>query len=397
VLTTRIAAAMEDVAPAEWNALDLRGRPFLRHEFLRAAESSGSAAPDTGWTPAHVLVERDGVLAGAMPLYVKDHSWGEFVFDFAWARAYEQHGLAYYPKLVAACPFTPATGPRLLVRTGDEDPTVVRGALLDAAERLMRDTGASSLHALFVQDDEREILAGRGFSARLDCQFHWQNRGFATFDDFLGTFTAEKRKKARRERRRVAESGIRFLELHGGDLDADAGLLEVVYALHARTFAERGNPPYFTLAFFRDLAAAMPDSLMVKLAVLGEEPVACAVFLRGRDTLYGRYWGAAGDFHSLHFETCYYQGIDYCIREGLERFEPGTQGEHKIARGFAPTAVWSMHRIAHPAFATAIGDYLARERAHVSGYIEAVKNHVPFRRAEPAATLDVHVGHHLDQ
>jgi predicted N-acyltransferase len=395
-LVTRVAAAIEEVSPDGWNALDLRGRPFLRHEFLRAAERSGSVVPETGWTPAHVVAERDGTLVGAVPLYVKSHSWGEFVFDFAWARAYEQHGLAYYPKLVAACPFTPATGPRLLVRPG-EDTAAVRVALLDTAERLMRDMDASSLHALFVEDDEREFLCARGFAARLDCQFHWRNLGFATFDDFLGTFTAEKRKKARRERRRVAESGIRFRELHGGDLDADPVLLETVYALHARTFAERGNPPYFTLEFFRDLAAALPDALMVKLALLGQEPVACAVFLRGRDTLYGRYWGAAGDFHSLHFETCYYQGIDYCIREGLARFEPGTQGEHKIARGFAPTAVWSMHRIAHPAFAAAVGDYLARERAHVSGYIEAANRHVPFRRAEPAATLDVHVGNHLDQ
>ncbi len=387
---------MEEISPAAWNALELRGCPFLRHEFLRAAESSGSAVPETGWTAAHVVAERNGVLAGAMPLYVKTHSWGEFVFDFAWARAYEQHGLAYYPKLVAASPFTPATGPRLLVRPG-EDAMIVRSALLDAAGQLMEEIGASSLHALFVEEDERDMLSGHGFAARLDCQFHWQNRGFATFDDFLGTFTAEKRKKARRERRRVAESGIRFREVHGGDLATDAGLLEAVYALHARTFAERGNPPYFTLAFFQDLAAALPDALMVKLALLGEEPVACAVFLRGEDTLYGRYWGAAGDFHSLHFETCYYQGIDYCIREGLERFEPGTQGEHKIARGFVPTPVWSMHRISHPAFAAAIRDYLARERAHVSAYIEAVKGHVPFRRAEPAATLDVDVGNHLDQ
>jgi len=396
MLRTRVAASMAAVEAAAWNTLDLRGRPFLRHEFLLAAEQSGSACPETGWTPAHVLVERDGVLAGAAPLYLKTHSWGEFVFDFAWARAYEQHGLAYYPKLVAACPFTPAAGPRLIVRPGEDAPAV-RAALLEAMDALMHESGASSVHALFVEEDEREFLGGRGYAARLDCQFHWRNQGFTSFDDFLGKFTAEKRKKARRERRRVAESGIGFDELHGDDLAADPALLEVVYALHARTFAERGNPPYFTLEFFRDLATALPRAIMVKLARLGREPVACAVFLRGEDTLYGRYWGAAGDFHSLHFETCYYQGIDYCIREGLDRFEPGTQGEHKIARGFAPEAVWSMHRLAHPAFAAAIDDYLRRERAHVSAYMDAVRRHVPFRRAEPAATLDVDVGRHLDQ
>ena len=394
MLSVRVLDSIEALPATAWNALELRGRPFLRHEFLAAAERSRSAAPESGWIPAHVAVYRDDRLAGAAPVYAKSHSWGEFVFDFAWARAYEQHGLAYYPKLVAAAPFTPATGPRLLVHP-DEDGDAIRGALLAALQSLRRDSGASSLHALFVDDTDRTWLERQGFLARLDCQFHWRNQGFACFDDFLATFTAEKRKKARRERRRVAEAGIHFQELHGADLDPR--LLEIVYALHARTFAERGNPPYFTLDFFRDIARTMPEALMVKLALHQNEPVACAVFLRGEDTLYGRYWGATGDFHSLHFETCYYQGIDYCIREGLARFEPGTQGEHKIARGFSPSPVWSMHDIAHPAFREAIGDYLRRERAHVSAYIDAIHAHVPFRRAEPQANLDVDVGRNLDK
>jgi predicted N-acyltransferase len=384
VLQARILGSIDEVAAARWNALELGGRPFLRHEFLAAAERSGSVTPATGWRPCHVLVESGGSLVGALPLYLKSHSWGEFVFDFAWARAYEQHGLDYYPKLVSATPFTPATGPKLLVHPA-ADAATVRAELLRAAREHGRDCNASSLHALFVADAERAWLGSQGLMARLDCQFHWQNRDFGSFDDFLGTFTAEKRKKARRERRRVAEAGIHFVELHGGDLEGR--LLEVVYALHARTFAERGNPPYFSLDFFAAIAAALPGALMVKLAMLGREPVACAVFLRGTDTLYGRYWGATGDFHSLHFEACYYQGIDYCIREGLARFEPGTQGEHKIARGFSPTPVWSMHEVALPAFQAAIGDYLVRERAHVQAYIDAVNAHVPFRRAEPQANL----------
>jgi len=389
MLRARILGSMTEARAAEWNALGLGGRPFLRHEFLAAAERSGSATAATGWTPAHVVVESGCSLVGAMPLYLKTHSWGEFVFDFAWARAYEQHGLHYYPKLVAAAPFTPASGPRLLVLPGC-DAAEVRRALLDAARQVARASGASSLHVLFADGVDRDWLAGQGLLPRLDCQFHWNNPGYADFEDFLATFTAEKRKKARRERRRVAESGIRFVELHGGDLDAV--LLETVYGLHARTFAERGNPPYFTLAFFRELAAALPGALMVKLAVLRGEPVACAVFLRGEDTLYGRYWGATGDFHSLHFEACYYQGIDYCIREGLRRFEPGTQGEHKVARGFVPEPVWSLHEILHPGFRAAIADYLGRERRHVEAYMDAVREHVPFRQAAPAATLHVDVG-----
>jgi hypothetical protein len=379
----------------DWNALDLGGRPFLRHEFLAAAERSRSASPSTGWTPAHVVAEdAAGRLVGAMPLYRKDHSWGEFVFDFAWARAYEQHGVPYYPKLVAAVPFTPAAGPRLLVRP-EVDRENVRAALLAAARGHAHASGASSLHVLFPEESERDWLARQGLLPRLDCQFHWRNGNFGDFEDFLATFTAEKRKKARRERRRVQEAGIEFVELHGGDLDD--GLLETVYALHARTFLERGNPPYFTPEFFRELADRLPGALMVKLGLLRGEPVATAIFLRGADTLYGRYWGAAGDFHSLHFEACYYQGIDYCIREGLQRFEPGTQGEHKVARGFSPEAVWSLHEIFHPAFRAAVRDYLGRERDHMHAYMEAVRAHVPFRRAEPGATLTLDVGRDLPE
>jgi len=392
VAKVRILESIEDASPVEWNALDLRGRPFLRHEFLVATERSHSAVPATGWTPRHAILESAGTVLGALPLYLKPHSWGEFVFDFAWARAYDQHGLDYYPKLVSAVPFTPATGPKFLLRPG-VDPGPARRTLLEAAREVAREAGASGIHALFVEDDEREWLSDEGFLPRLDCQFHWHNRKYRGFEDFLASFTAEKRKKARRERRRVEEAGIRFRELHGDELDGP--VLEAVYALHARTFAERGNPPYFSLDFFREIAETLPRALMVKLATLGRRPVACAIFLRGTDTLYGRYWGAAGDFHSLHFEACYYQGIDYCIREGLQRFEPGTQGEHKVARGFAPTPVWSTHDIAHPAFREAIGEYLGRERVHVQAYMDAIRAHVPFRRAEPEANLHPDVGRHI--
>ena len=385
MIRTRVLDSIEAVAARDWNALDLAGRPFLRHEFLAAAELSGSATPATGWTPAHVVASDGHGVAGAMPLYLKSHSWGEFVFDFAWARTYERHGLPYYPKLVSAAPFTPASGPRLLVRRGC-DALRVRQALLAAARELAEARGLSSLHVLFAADEDRAVLEDSGFMARLDCQFHWRNEGYGSFEDFLAGFTAEKRKKARRERRRVGEGGLRFLELTGADLDPTR--LAVIYALHARTFALRGNPPYFTPDFFARLAATLPEALMVKLAVdTHGDALACAVFLRGEDTLYGRYWGSAGDHHSLHFEACYHQGIEYCIREGLARFEPGTQGEHKIARGFAPAPVWSLHDVRHPAFRPAISDYLERERAAVGEYMRAAAGHVPFRREDLAANL----------
>ncbi len=393
MLRTRILASIADAPASQWNALEHHGRPFLRHEFLLALERSGSATAATGWQAVHVVAEADGRLLGAVPLYLKPHSWGEFVFDFAWARAYEQHGLPYYPRLVAAAPFTPASGARFLLAAGPQQGDVA-DALLEAVRSLREQCGASSFHALFVNAGERRWLGDRGLLARLDCQFHWQNRDYGNFEEFLETFTAAKRKKVKRERRRVAEAGIRFQELHGDDLDP--ALLDVIYALHARTFAERGNPPYLTPGFFVEIARTMPRALMVKLALQRGQPVACAIFLRGADTLYGRYWGASGEHHSLHFEACYHQGIEYCIREGLDRFEPGTQGEHKLARGFEPAAVWSMHELAHPAFHGAVAAYLQREREHLLAYMAAVRDHVPFRRAGPPVNLEVDVGHHLD-
>jgi uncharacterized protein len=382
---TRTVHAIEEVEPADWNALDRGGSPFLTHEFLYALEWSGSASAATGWAPRHLLLERDGGgLVGAMPLYLKLHSYGEFVFDFAWAQAYARHGLDYYPKLVCATPFTPATGPRLLVHPA-ADRAEVQAALVSAARDLSASLGASSLHVLFPDAADSAAFETAGLLRRLDCQFHWRNAGYATFDDFLATFTAEKRKKTRRERRRVQESGLRFEELSGHDLDA--ARLDAVYGFYADTFARHGNAPYLNRRCFERLALHLPDALMVKLALSGRTPVACAIFFRGIDTLYGRYWGSEGAWHSLHFEACYYQGIDYCIREGLARFEPGTQGEHKLARGFAPTAVWSLHDIAHPAFRDAIAAYLSRERAAIVEYMAAADHHVPYRRTAFAGTL----------
>jgi predicted N-acyltransferase len=385
----RIARSLAEVDSSEWNALPGAASPLLRHEFLSALESSGCATASTGWDAHHVLLHDEaGRLAGAMPLYLKSHSWGEFVFDFAWAEGYRRAGLPYYPRLVSAVPFTPASGPRLLA-AGD----AARAALLEAARALRTELGASSLHVLFPAPTDQPFLESALLSPRLDCQFHWRNEGYRSFDDFLAGFTAEKRKKLRRERRRVAESGITCRTVTGSELD-DA-TIDVIYRLHAVTFARHGNAPYLNRAFFGELARAMPDCLVVELACMGSEPVACAILLRGADTLFGRYWGASDTFHSLHFELCYYRGIEYCIREKLGRFEPGTQGEHKLMRGFLPTPVWSYHEMEDERFNAAIRNWLERERHQRGEWLAAAATHLPFRRAGIRARLDPDVRNRL--
>ena len=365
--------------PADsWIRLHGTHYPFLRHEFLLALEESGCASVATGWSPCHLTVHDDRqTLVGAMPLYRKTNSFGEFVFDWAWADAYRRSGLHYYPKLVSAIPYTPATSTRLL-HAPEADLAQVQRLLLDTALALTRQSGASSLHLLFPDPAELPLFSAAGMSLRKDCQFHWTNRDYSCFEDFLRTFTAEKRKKARRERRRIAESGITFEHLDGHQID-DA-LWKQLMPLYASSFLRRGRNPYLNEDFFRRIAANLPDSLLVILARLRGEPVATAICYRSADALYGRYWGSAGDFHSLHFETCYYQGIEYCIANGLRTFEPGTQGEHKLARGFSPTETWSAHWLSHPQFAAAIDNYLERERAHIDEYMDSAREHVPFRK-----------------
>jgi predicted N-acyltransferase len=371
---------IHDVSAAQWNAL-AGGNPFLRHEFLSALEDSGCASPGTGWTPQHLVLSDEQGLAAAAPLYRKSHSWGEFVFDFGWARAFEQAGINYFPKLLCAIPFTPATGPRLLYRPGLE-PRALQAALLAALHERVQSEQLSSVHSLFLDEDSRSACAAAGWLLRRDCHFQWHNRGYRDFTDFLDAFSAEKRKKARRERRRVLEQGIEFRTLDGTQLDEQQ--LECVYAFHALTFIRHGHTPYLNRSFFTRVARELGPALLVKLALHGGQPVAAAVFFRSEDTLYGRYWGAAADYHSLHFETCYHQGIDYCIEHGLRRFEPGTQGEHKIARGFEPAITWSAHWIANAPLRRAIGAYLEREGSAIDAYAHEADTHAPFRKGETA-------------
>jgi predicted N-acyltransferase len=378
----RFLGSIHDLGAAAWNALST-DYPFLRHEFLAALEDSGCASPATGWTPRHLLLEDAAGIAAIAPLYQKSHSWGEFVFDFAWAQAWERRGLPYYPKLVMAIPFTPATGPRVLVRPGASSAALHRAVLATlAGEAALR--GCSSVHALFIDADFREDAAAAGWVLRRDCQFQWHNDHYRDYEHFLAQFSADKRKKARRERRRVQESGIEFRTLDGTSIDPS--LLEVAWRFHADTFARHGNEPYLNLQCFQALAAALGTAMVFKFALQAGHPVAVAVFFRSHNTLYGRYWGADAACHSLHFEACYHQGIEYCIEHGLERFEPGTQGEHKIARGFTPVQTWSAHWLVDPVMRRAVAHHLAAEGVAVDEYAAMIAAHTPYRHREAGGT-----------
>ena len=365
-------------APA-WNAL-AGDYPFLRHEFLNAMEETGCVSPTTGWTPRHLLIgTREQPLALA-PVYEKTNSWGEFVFDFAWARAWESRGLDYYPKMLLAIPFTPATGPRVLCANdggAGNDGEAMRAAALAAIASDAAARGLSSAHALFIDEPLRNAALAAGWLLRRDCHFQWHNRGYRDFDDYLAGFSADKRKKVRRERRRCVEQGIEFEARTGAQLDR--ATIARVHELHASTFLRHGHPPYLNADFFQRVAATMGDAFIVVLARRAGACVAAAVYFKSQDTLYGRYWGADGDYHSLHFEACYYQGIEYCIRHGLARFEPGTQGEHKLARGFEPAFTWSAHWLADPVLRGAVARYLEREAEAVTEYADVAAHHTPFR------------------
>ena len=383
-MNVQLHTTIDTIPAAGWNQL-AGDNPFVRHEFLAALEHSGSVSAKTGWQPQHLTCANDhGELIGALPLYLKTHSWGEFVFDWAWANAYERAGRHYYPKLVSAVPFSPVTGPRLLISADDERDKVSH-ALIQRTVELANANQVSSAHCLFPDEKEIHIWPELGFLLRKDCQFHWHNHGYGSFDDFLATLSAEKRKKLKRERRRVSEAGITFRLYRGRELDPH--LLGTLYRFYAITYAKHGHPPYLTREFFAEIAQTMPDNLLANFAYLDGKPVACAICFRDRETLYGRHWGCEQEYHSLHFETCYYQWLDYCIQERLSHFNPGAQGEHKLARGFEPTATWSMHYIADSAFRKAIADFLERETRMMDGYIEAATYHLPFHHSASRSCL----------
>lgn len=362
---------LDAVDPAAWQAL-AGGNPTLSHTFLSALHDSGCAAPKTGWAPRFLLMHRDGQLCGAMPLYLKSHSRGEYVFDHSWADAFHRHGVAYYPKLLSAIPFTPVTGSRLLARSADDSALLARAAL-----QVARQLGTSSLHILFPDETDRQVLADAGYLLREGVQFHWENHGYADLDAFLATMKMDKRKKLRQDRRRVDEAGIHFVHLTGSAITDEA--LAFFYRCYVATYEAHFSRPYLSLGFFQRLRTHMADHLVIVLAQRGEAPVAAALNLVGGEVMYGRYWGTTEFVSGLHFETCYMQAIAYCIAHGIARFEGGAQGAHKMSRGLAPTPTWSAHWIADPRFADAIADFLAQETAAIDDYLDELAEHAPFK------------------
>jgi predicted N-acyltransferase len=377
----RIVERIDDIDAADWNALGAASYPFLRHEFLAALETEDCLGERFGWLPRHLtLLNSDRHLIGAAPLYLKFNSYGEFVFDWAWADTYERNGLRYYPKLVSASPYTPATGPKLLLHP--DAPAGTGRMLVAAGLELARQMGVSSLHWLFTTPEETTELESLGLLPRVGCQFHWHNHGYPDFDAFLTTLTSAKRKNIRKERKRVAEAGVGFRLLDGRA--ASEQDWAVFHALYESTFQRHGGIPTLSPGFFRSIAESMPEQVLLVMALHKKRPVAAAFCLVGPDTLYGRHWGCSEHFDKLHFEACYYQGLDYCIRQGLAHFEPGAQGEHKIARGFLPTPTLSAHWLADERFSEAIARHLRLERAGMQDYIQEMNDRSPYRKVETA-------------
>ncbi len=371
------AASADAIPRAAWARLCPPGHPFLNADFLAIIEQHGAAARPWGWTPCHLVASDAGnTIVGLLPLYVKTHSHGDFIYDWSWAAAYRQLGREYYPKLMSCVPHTPVAGPRLLVADGP-DTTAIRQALVDGARRLSKDARASSWHVALPGDDEINLLQNEGLLISDDVQFHWVDPGCGDFDGYLSTFSAAKRRKVRAERRRVAESGLSIETRHGDQIEAAEWPL--LHALYASTFERFNNHAAFSAACFADLAAALGRRMVAFIAHDADVPVAIALCFRSNEALYGRYWGGSGHYHSLHFELCFYQGIAYCLREGLRRFEPGAGGEHKLARGFTPTIVHSAHWISDPQMRQLLSRHLARQSEAVAEYRDAAAMHLPFR------------------
>jgi len=373
----QVLDSLTSVEATEWNALVADNNPFLKHEFLSALERHDCVSLTSGWQPSHIVIrDDDNRLVAASPLYIKHHSHGEFVFDWSWAESYQRNRLTYYPKLISAIPFTPMTGQRLLVAR-DDDPNKLRRQLLTATLELLERQGLSSMHWLFPNDEETEWLRQQGLSIRLGCQYHWHNRDYRNFDDYLSHFSSRKRKNVVKERRQVVESGVELVIKHGDEITPQEW--QRFHRFYREIYDRKWGFPSLTLGFFEEIGRTLADQIVMVLAYRDSECIATALNLRSDTTLYGRHWGCSEQIPALHFEACYYQGLEYCIEHSLQTFEPGAQGEHKIARGFLPTPTWSAHWMAHAGFHEAVADFTRREEMEMKRVIEELNAQSPFK------------------
>lgn len=379
-ISVRIAERIAAIGEADWDACAGDGDPFLSYAFLSALEETGCVSAESGWLPRHLAVEGpDGGVMAVAPLYVKGHSQGEYVFDWGWADAYERAGGRYYPKLQCAVPFTPAPGRRLLTRPGPGAASA-EATLAAGMEELAERHGLSSVHVTFMPEDQAAGLAERGWLVRHGMQFHWHNRGYRDFDDFLGAMMSRKRKSIAKERRRVAESGIRTPILCGEDIKAHHW--DAFHRFYVDTYDRKWGYPYLNREFFELLTERLGDRVVLAMAEQDGRLIAGALNLRGADALYGRNWGADGDYRFLHFEACYYRAIDFAIEHGLARVEAGTQGPHKVQRGYEPVRTYSAHLIRDPGLREPVADFIRRESRQVAHEMEAMAGMTPYRRGE---------------
>lgn len=394
-LALKFVKSIEEIGAQQWNALAGTENPFTRYEFLHALEKTGCTNSRTGWAPFHIAVyealgesvkppnQDVGAPIAVMPLYLKDNSWGEYVFDWSWANAYQSHGLNYYPKFVTAVPFTPSVGQRLFVsdsRIAVDAKGRLSRFIAEEIKKKAQELSVSSWHVLFPNKPEAEDLARCGMLSRIGTQFQWNNRNYASFDDFLLALNSRKRKSIRKERKRVKDSGITFLRTEGEEISSERW--EEFYRFYQSTYLMRGQQGYLTLEFFKELGRTMPEQLLLINAVQDGNDIAAALFFKNSDSLFGRYWGSVADFEFLHFETCYYQGQDYAIEHGIKLFDSGAQGEHKIQRGFEPIFTHSTHWLAHSGFADAIDNFLQEEKPHIEQYKASADKLLPFKTVE---------------
>ena len=378
--TLELVGSIDQVNANEWNLLNRNQCPFLSHEFLYALEASESVCSDTGWQPCHVIaLDEHNTLIAAMPAYVKNHSYGEYVFDWSWANAYQRSGRDYYPKIISAVPFSPVTSDRLLVGANTQE--YASQFARDAHKKLGQlslEIGASSTHILFPTATQKEFFSDLGMLSRIDCQYHWFNEEFDSFNEFLTTFSSRKRKNIRKERARVEQQGIELVQLSGAEITENDW--SDFYRFYHMTYYKRGGSGYLNQSFFEHIAHNMGEQLVMVVARRDQQAVGAALCFRDNNTLYGRYWGCLEEYEFLHFEACYYQGIDYCIRHGLTRFDPGAQGQHKISRGFIPVFTHSCHSIIEPEFSEAVANFLQRETQHIEEYRLEACGLLPFNQ-----------------